>query len=156
MNLWQSSEERTVSDYVERSQYVAMVNERDILRLKLARAKALLRECGIALDDWVHQYASEMCDEKHVQESVQRILDGGGTLAYVANLRQRIRELVDKVREWARSVHEFNFSTEYLEQRARELVNEAIEEAAKVADLDEWQPAAQRIAAAIRALKETK
>jgi hypothetical protein len=45
-----------------------------------------------ALDDWLHTYASEFCDEKHVIESMKRIEENGGTLSYIAQLRNEIME----------------------------------------------------------------
>jgi hypothetical protein len=54
--------------------------------------RALLERCKDALDDWVTTYASEMCDVESVRRSEQRIMDNGGTLAYVAQLVQDIRD----------------------------------------------------------------
>jgi hypothetical protein len=54
--------------------------------------KELLEELAIALDDWLHIYASDMCDEKDVKESFKRIKENGGTIAYIATLRQKIRK----------------------------------------------------------------
>ena len=51
----------------------------------------LLAALDAALTDWVQTYAAEHCDPENVAESVQRIADGGGTLAYIADLRMRVR-----------------------------------------------------------------
>ena len=51
---------------------------------------ALLRECRVALNDWVRSYAPEMCGEDYVAETRQRINEGGGTLAYIGDLLARI------------------------------------------------------------------
>ncbi len=51
----------------------------------------LLQELSIALDDWLHTYASEFCDEKDVSKSIKHIRDNGGTLSYIAELQQKIR-----------------------------------------------------------------
>lgn len=52
-----------------------------------AAKDARLRECIVALDDWLHTYAEEMCKEEYVKESYRRIADNGGTLAYIARLQ---------------------------------------------------------------------
>lgn len=54
--------------------------------------RALLERCKDALDDWVTTYASDMCDTETMRRSEQRIMDNGGTLAYVAQLVQDIRD----------------------------------------------------------------
>lgn len=59
-------------------------------REKLLRAA--LKRSMVALDDWLHQYASEQCDEKRVNESWKRIHDEGGTLAYLARVQRQNRE----------------------------------------------------------------
>ena len=50
-----------------------------------------LRASMIALDDWLNTYASEFCDEERVKEAGERIMSGGGTLAYIADLQERNR-----------------------------------------------------------------
>ena len=54
--------------------------------------RKLLRDCSIALDHWLHQYAPEQCDSSHVRTSIVIMMDSGGTLAYIARLQQRIRK----------------------------------------------------------------
>lgn len=44
-----------------------------------------------AIDDWLHQYASEMCGEDRVRETAERIRAAGGTLAYIAEVQERNR-----------------------------------------------------------------
>ena len=44
------------------------------------------------LDDWLDTYASEFCDEKRVAEARQRLREAGGTLAYISDRRERLRE----------------------------------------------------------------
>ena len=51
----------------------------------------LLADLSVALDAWLHQYASEMCDIKRVRELAAMVYEHGGTLAYIAKLQQRIR-----------------------------------------------------------------
>ena len=58
--------------------------------------RELLRECSTALDHWLHQYAPEQCDLKPVLRSGRAMLDAGGTLAYIADLQQRIRKALHK------------------------------------------------------------
>jgi hypothetical protein len=57
-------------------------------------AHELLKRCSVALDDWLNTYAHEMCAEKRVREATKRISDGGGTLAYIADLQQEIRKCI--------------------------------------------------------------
>ena len=52
--------------------------------------RELLRDCSTALDHWLYQYAPEMCDEQKVAESWGATAEAGGTLAYIADLQQRI------------------------------------------------------------------
>lgn len=54
--------------------------------------RTLLADLSIALDAWLHQYASEMCDAKRVRKLAAMVCKQGGTLAYIAKLQQRIRE----------------------------------------------------------------
>ena len=54
--------------------------------------RQLLADLDTALTDWIRTYAGEMCDIADVAESWERIAKGGGTLAYIADLRERIRE----------------------------------------------------------------
>jgi hypothetical protein len=56
-----------------------------------ASRDALLRELSLALNDWLHQYASEQCKPEYVAASVKRIYDAGGTLAYIAKLQRKIK-----------------------------------------------------------------
>lgn len=51
---------------------------------------ALLTEVEQALDDWIVTYAAEWCDEAQVKAAWKRIMDNGGTLAYVTDLRERV------------------------------------------------------------------
>ena len=53
--------------------------------------RKLLADLGNALDHWLHQYAPEMCDRKHVAATHRAMIEAGGTLAYIATLRQGIR-----------------------------------------------------------------
>lgn len=57
--------------------------------------RELLQDCATALDTWVCTYAPEFCDESAVEAARKRIWDEGGTLGYIADLRQRIREALE-------------------------------------------------------------
>lgn len=61
-----------------------------------AQLEAALRESIQALDDWTVTYASDMCDEAHVEQARRRISDGGGTLAHIAFIQQRNRAALEK------------------------------------------------------------
>lgn len=50
----------------------------------------LLAEVEQALDDWIATYAPEFSDRKHVEAARKRLMDNGGTLAYVTDLRERV------------------------------------------------------------------
>lgn len=66
------------------------------------RNATLLRDLGVALDAWMHQYASDMCDQKRVEHYLKVIYEGGGTLGYIADLRQRIKNAAPQGSEAAR------------------------------------------------------
>lgn len=53
--------------------------------------RQLLIDLDTALADWMRTYAPELCDDKDAHESARRIWKHGGTLAYIAELRERIR-----------------------------------------------------------------
>jgi hypothetical protein len=57
----------------------------------LDQRDAALRASIVALADWTRTYASELCHDADVQESLARISDSGGTLAYIACLQQANR-----------------------------------------------------------------
>jgi hypothetical protein len=65
----------------------AMDYERVILReaVKLAQ---------VAIDDWLHTYASEECDPKVVAESRNR-LQAVGTVYYIAMVQQQLRKALN-------------------------------------------------------------
>lgn len=52
-----------------------------------ALREALLKS-NQALEDWIRCHAPEFCKEEHVAETRQRIREAGGTLAYIADLRE--------------------------------------------------------------------
>jgi hypothetical protein len=60
------------------------------------RLDVLLTEVAQALDDWIVISAPEFCNEKHVAAARKRIRNKGGTLAYVTELRDRVRSARDR------------------------------------------------------------
>ena len=56
------------------------------------RLRKALDRSRIAIDDWLNTYASEFCDEARVAEAGKRIMDSGGTLAYIADIQEQNRE----------------------------------------------------------------
>lgn len=52
--------------------------------------RQLLIDLDTALADWMRTYAGDLSGNSGV-ESFRRIADHGGTLAYIAELRERIR-----------------------------------------------------------------
>ena len=58
--------------------------------------KQLLIDCRTALNDWVTTYASEFCDPKTVDDAHTRIAEGGGTLAYIGKLTERLSIEIDR------------------------------------------------------------
>ncbi len=56
----------------------------------------LLNDLSIALDDWLHTFAGDLCDPKDVEESMERCRKSGGRLIYIADLRRRIKEYKER------------------------------------------------------------
>lgn len=57
-----------------------------------------LEMAELALADWVNTHAPEHCDIKRVKQAYDRIMDHGGTLAYIGHINQRIRAAKAKAR----------------------------------------------------------
>jgi hypothetical protein len=57
----------------------------------LIALREALERSRIALDDWLHVYAGDMCDPEKVAESVARISEAGATLAYIASVQKQNR-----------------------------------------------------------------
>ena len=55
------------------------------------RMREALEQSVIAIDDWLHQYASEFCDMLSVEDTKRRISQKGGTLAYIADVQSANR-----------------------------------------------------------------
>jgi len=60
----------------------------------LASAREALAASIVAIDDWLHCYACEMCDEQYVQATTERIAEQGGTLAYIARVQKANRSAI--------------------------------------------------------------
>jgi len=53
--------------------------------------RVLLKDLDDALTHWVRTYAPEQCAQGQVSETARVLFNEGGTLCYIAHLRQRIR-----------------------------------------------------------------
>lgn len=54
-----------------------------------------LRRSNAALDDWVRSYAPDFVKQEHLDETLERIREGGGTLAYIADVKEGNQEALD-------------------------------------------------------------
>lgn len=77
--------------YEKKLQSIALKKNKVALKKKPS-LHDLLHRLDLALDDWMRMYAPEFCDGEKVEETRNRIRAKGGTLAYIASLRQEIRE----------------------------------------------------------------
>lgn len=68
----------------------------ETVRYNTKTARDDIRAAAQAIDDWVATYASDMCSEEQVALAQQRIMQGGGTLAYTADVTQRLWALIDQ------------------------------------------------------------
>ena len=75
-----------------RSSYLDSQYEEEINRLRAEGAKKdeLLERCRVALNDWINDWAPEMCDPERVQETEERLSEKG-TLMYISEILQAIR-----------------------------------------------------------------
>ena len=62
-------------------------------------AKEALERSLLALNDWIHTYAPEMCDADDVARSRSRIRNQGGTLAYLADITLEVRQAIAALEE---------------------------------------------------------
>ena len=74
-------------------------------RARVGELEGALQASRIGLDDWLNQYASELCDEERVKEARERIADNGGTLAYIAQLQDQNRRALQGKEEHGRLRH---------------------------------------------------
>jgi hypothetical protein len=66
------------------------VNRR--LKDREAGLEGALQASIVAIDDWLHQYAGELCNAAFVTATARRISEAGGTLAYIAQVQEKNRE----------------------------------------------------------------
>lgn len=59
-------------------------------RTTISRRDDLLSDVERALDDWIVTYAEDCCDPQQVRNAWQRIMNNGGTIGYVTDLRDRV------------------------------------------------------------------
>lgn len=76
---------------------IRRLEQQELLRLRarVGELEEALQASRIGLDDWLNQYASELCDEERVKEARERIADNGGTLAYIAQLQDQNRRALE-------------------------------------------------------------
>lgn len=61
------------------------------LMAKVARLEAALEFAQLAIDDLLHLYAAELCDDDAVARTRSRVTERGGTLAYIAEVQASLR-----------------------------------------------------------------
>jgi hypothetical protein len=66
----------------------------EIQRLRMAAStpNELLADVEQALDGWILTCSGEWCSRREVLAAQKRIAAGGGTLAYITSLRERVHE----------------------------------------------------------------
>lgn len=90
----------TVYDTDLACRYIAELKQDNAtLRARVGELEEALRASRIGLDDWLNQYASELCDEERVKEAVKRIEYHGGTLAYIASLQDKNKRALERKEE---------------------------------------------------------
>jgi hypothetical protein len=73
---------------------VAFGKERLIFCERIAALREALRKHMVVVDDWMHIYASDMCDEARVKEARSRVYEHG-TLAYIAFAQDNARAALE-------------------------------------------------------------
>lgn len=58
------------------------------------KSREIIKSAVVALDDWILTYAPEWCDPEHVRTARERIYNNGGTLSYVATLREQLEHVL--------------------------------------------------------------
>lgn len=66
----------------------------DFIRLMEAAEKGME-----AMNVWVNTYAPELCDQDEVAKARQIISDGGGTLAYIADINEQLHDALAAFKE---------------------------------------------------------
>jgi hypothetical protein len=67
------------------------------LRARCEKAEAALERSIVAINDWMHLYAPDMCKESDVAEAMARVHENG-TLAYIANVQEQNRDALAAIR----------------------------------------------------------
>ena len=80
--------DRALSEYRRYDEQTAMLSAAED---RVRGMREALERSRIALDDWLHIYADDMCDPEKVAESVARISEAGATLAYIASVQKQNR-----------------------------------------------------------------
>ena len=57
---------------------------------EIAKLRAALERSVIAINDWLHQYAGDLCNEESVAESAARVGEYG-TIGYIADVLEQNR-----------------------------------------------------------------
>ena len=55
-----------------------------------------LEQTTRAIDDLLNMYAADFCDEDRLREARNRILQNGGTLAYIAHVQKTNKEALKR------------------------------------------------------------
>jgi hypothetical protein len=66
-----------------------LTHAKEIIALVEAAAKGME-----AMNVWVNTYAPELCDQDEVAKARKIISDGGGTLAYIADVNEQLHEVL--------------------------------------------------------------
>ena len=56
-----------------------------------AALRAALERSMLAINDWLHTYAHDLCDRDDVARSNSRVQAQGGTLAYIGSVQEQNR-----------------------------------------------------------------
>ena len=65
---------------------------------KIAKLRAALERSVIAINDWLHQYAGDVCNEESVAESAARVGEYG-TIGYIADVLEQNRCALEQIGE---------------------------------------------------------
>jgi hypothetical protein len=74
-----------------RNATISLVKRAEAEEDRVRGMREALERSKVALDDWLHVYAGDMCDPQKVAESVARISEAGATLAYIAKVQKQNR-----------------------------------------------------------------
>jgi len=88
--------EGVVTEYNKKKAYL----EYELEKLERENAELVdaLEKASVALDDWIHTYAYDLCDAAKVAESHERIFANHGTLYYIGTLQEVNRKLIEQHR----------------------------------------------------------